>query len=327
MDSQIITFCVVFMFSIARLIVKYFPSLAAFLGLKGSIVPVGDLEIWYESFGSCKDPCILLLMGAGCQGICWGDRFCEGLSRAGFFVIRYDQRDTGFSSYCNKKHPYNLIDMAKDAIGLLDVLQVTKAHLCGMSMGGGVAQLIAAHFPSRVKSVTLMMTTSDFGPIMRAFDGNCSEKMDLSFPKKEWLNWLEELENIPRFAIYSQVKKNLEGWEILNGSKTTFDRPYYKKLMKKSLLRQRSWRFFLHHKIALASSVLLIKETEGKITAPMLVVAGGEDPLFSLDHAKNLVSKNSGSRLHLIEEMGHNFNPCFHEDVIEFITEFIREKA
>lgn len=313
-----------FMFGIARQIIKWAPSLASFLGIPGRILRVGASEIWCETFGIKKNPCILLIMGGGCQGICWGESFCEKLASQGFFVVRFDNRDTGFSTSYSKKCPYNLMDMAKETVELLKVLGISKAHICGISMGGAIAQLIAFSFPSYVSTIILMATTSDFAPLAKAFSGTSSSNSNLSGPSRPWLQWLQEMEAIPLFHIGSQLKKHLEGWEILNGSKTPFEKTYYKAMMRRTLLRQRSWRSLLHHKNALISSVQAVKETEGKIIFPTLIIAGCQDPLFSEDHAENLAANIRGSCLYKIEEMGHNFNPCFFEQVAQKITGFIQ---
>ena len=105
------------------------------------------IHICYETFGQKSQPSLLLIIGGCCQGIMWPREFCELLAQ-NFFVIRYDHRDTGYSSCFDfKTGPYTILDLAKDAIGLLDALDVDKAHLCGLSMGGPIAELMAAHYP------------------------------------------------------------------------------------------------------------------------------------------------------------------------------------
>ena len=102
----------------------------------------------------------------------WPTEFCEKLADTGFYVIRYDHRDTGFSAYCDfEKNPYTLLDMAKDGAGLLDSIGVQKAHVVGLSMGGPITELIAVNFPEKVLSITLMATSPDFRPMNLAFAG------------------------------------------------------------------------------------------------------------------------------------------------------------
>lgn len=139
------------------------------------------IDICHETFGSPDDPAVLLVMGLGGPMGWWPTEFCEQLADRGFFVIRYDNRDTGRSTklrqhrvsrsdivraYLNLpgparvKAPYDLNDMAADAIGLLDHLGLERVHLVGVSMGGMIAQLIAIEHPERALSLTSIMSTT-----------------------------------------------------------------------------------------------------------------------------------------------------------------------
>ncbi len=137
------------------------------------------IEIEYETAGNKGDPALLLVMGLGAQLTIWPDAFFHGLAKRGFFVIRYDNRDTGLSTdfgswgvpniadafqkvMSGKKvdAPYLLKDMAADAIGLLDALGIDKAHMVGASMGGMIVQIVAAHYPARTRSMVSIMSTS-----------------------------------------------------------------------------------------------------------------------------------------------------------------------
>jgi len=108
--------------------------------------------------GRADDPAMLLVMGLGAQLIDWPERFCAGLADQGYFVIRYDNRDAGLSAGMDE--PYALTDLAADAIGLLDALDVPRAHLVGASMGGMIAQQVAIDHPDRVLSLSSVMSTT-----------------------------------------------------------------------------------------------------------------------------------------------------------------------
>ena len=139
---------------------------------KEGIASVNTINTWYETFGKKNNPALLLIMGACTQGILWTTEFCELLSARGFFVIRYDHRDVGLSTYFNfEKEPYDLLDMAKDAVGLLDYLKISSAHLLGLSIGGPIAELISIHFSDKVLTLTLIATSYDFRPMNRAYAG------------------------------------------------------------------------------------------------------------------------------------------------------------
>jgi pimeloyl-ACP methyl ester carboxylesterase len=119
-----------------------------------------DTKLYSESFGSCKNPAILLIAGSMAPARFWIDDFCEELAAQNYFVIRYDNRDIGLSSSIDyAKHPYTLKDLANDAICILDAYKITQAHIIGHSMGGSIAQTIALDYQRRVLSLTLISSS------------------------------------------------------------------------------------------------------------------------------------------------------------------------
>src|SRR6266542_1607447 len=108
------------------------------------IVKANGVDLCVETFGNPADPAVLLIMGASASMDWWEDGFCERLAAGGRYVIRYDQRDTGRSVTDPPGAPtYRFVDLCEDAVGVLDALGVEAAHVVGVSMGGGVAQLVA----------------------------------------------------------------------------------------------------------------------------------------------------------------------------------------
>lgn len=136
--------------------------------------PVNGIDIAYETFGSPSDPPVLLVMGLGTQMIAWPDPLCEGLAARGHFVVRFDNRDVGLSTHLTdvptprlsevmlrrQPPPYTIDDMADDAVGLMDHLGLSTVHLVGASMGGFIAQTVAVRYPCRLRSLTLIMTST-----------------------------------------------------------------------------------------------------------------------------------------------------------------------
>jgi pimeloyl-ACP methyl ester carboxylesterase len=121
------------------------------------VVRANGVDLWVETFGDPDDQAILLIMGLAASMDWWEDEFCQRLAAGGRFVVRYDHRDTGRStSYPAGAPPYTGHDLTADAVGLLDVLGRPRAHLVGMSAGGGIAQEIAVDHPDRVASLTLI---------------------------------------------------------------------------------------------------------------------------------------------------------------------------
>ena len=141
----------------------------------------GDLDIYYEDMGDPNDPAVLLIMGLGAQLLLWRKGFCERLVDQGLRVIRYDNRDVGLSSKVEGRHTgatlvprmvrsylgmrspavYTLEDMADDAAALLDHLQIEKAHIVGASMGGMIAQIFAARYQQRTKTLAIIFSSNN----------------------------------------------------------------------------------------------------------------------------------------------------------------------
>ena len=141
----------------------------------------GDLDIYYEDMGDPNHPPVLLVMGLGAQLLLWRKEFCEKLVDQGLRVIRYDNRDVGLSSKMNgqrsgsamvpgmvrsflgKPSPavYTLEDLADDAAALLDHLGIDRAHIVGASMGGMIAQIFAARFPARTKTLAIIFSSNN----------------------------------------------------------------------------------------------------------------------------------------------------------------------
>src|SRR2546423_4310312 len=137
-------------------------------------VPANGIEIAYETFGDPAHSPVLLLMGLGTQMIAWPDQFCAALAERAHYVVRFDNRDSGLSTHLRgvrgpnpvavavkrAKPPYTLDDMAADTVGLIDALGLESVHLVGVSMGGFIAQTVAVSHPERLRSLTLMLTST-----------------------------------------------------------------------------------------------------------------------------------------------------------------------
>jgi pimeloyl-ACP methyl ester carboxylesterase len=137
-------------------------------------VTANGIELAYETFGDAGAPPVVLIMGLAMQMIAWPDELCEGLTRRGFFVVRFDNRDAGESTYLRnlppprladivvrrRPPPYSVGDMADDVVGLIDGLGLGAVHLVGASLGGLIAQAVAIEHAGRVRTLTLMMTST-----------------------------------------------------------------------------------------------------------------------------------------------------------------------
>lgn len=140
--------------------------------IQDQFVDTKGLTIAFQTFGDPSDPPLLLVMGLGAQMIAWDDSLCHDLAEAGFFVIRYDNRDVGLSTHFDAEPPslldmfrrrgnvYTISDMAHDGLGLLGELGIERAHVVGQSMGGFIAQTMAVEAPKRLHTLTLIMTST-----------------------------------------------------------------------------------------------------------------------------------------------------------------------
>ena len=130
------------------------------------------MQLWYDTFGDRSNPKVLLIHGNEAQAISWRANFYEPLVNAGYCVVRFDCRDNGLSQKFgmpkgfdpqkwtpDQESPYPLTDMADDAIGLLEKLDIDAAHIVGHSMGGMIAQLVVIRRPDLAISLTLLATS------------------------------------------------------------------------------------------------------------------------------------------------------------------------
>jgi pimeloyl-ACP methyl ester carboxylesterase len=151
------------------------------MNIRRGVAEANGLELAYEDMGDVLHPPIVLVMGLSAQLTLWPLGFCEGLVAEGYRVIRFDNRDIGLSTKLgdlkvkgpvwkrmvraqlglSSPVPYTLVDMADDVLGLLDFMQIRRAHIVGASMGGMIAQIFAAKYPDRVRSVGIIFSSTN----------------------------------------------------------------------------------------------------------------------------------------------------------------------
>lgn len=268
-----------------------------------------DIIIEYESFGSAKAPAIVLIMGLGMQLTAWPDPFCDLLVRSGFRVIRFDNRDIGLSTklahlgtpnlaWASLKHllgmplrnPYLLTDMAADTVGLLDGLDLERAHIVGASMGGMIAQLLAALYPQRTWSLTSIMSSS--GDPRLPGPSHAVERALLSRPDK------------PR-EVQSVVDHYVKFFHLIGSPGFPNDPTELREYLEKSVQRS-------YYPAGTARQLLAVAASGDrshllpKITAPTLVIHGDQDPLVPLAGGQDTAKKIPGARLKVVAGMGHD---------------------
>lgn len=282
------------------------------------------VDLWYETFGDCKNEAILLIMGGCCQGNLWPLEFCIKLANIGFYVIRYDHRDTGLSSYFDfDKNPYDLKDMMKDAIHLLDYLKIDKAHGVGLSMGGPIAELLAANYQNRINTITLMSTSCDLRPTNLAYAGLPAEEGALPRPTDLYLRWMNQFQENHSVGVKDIIQFRLEGWRILSGSKVAFNETLHYELHKQYCERSNNLQNTLNHIMVCKNSETMIKNAPSKVNVPALIIHGSEDPILPPEHGFALARQIKNSSYIFLDGMGHVLNEAFYDVIISSINHHI----
>jgi len=268
-----------------------------------------SLTIFTESVGDNKNPAVILIMGAMNQGLFWYDSFCQKIADSGFFVIRFDHRDTGFSSVVDfQKDPYSLDDLTSDVVEVLDGYNIAKANIVGISMGGYIGQLLAINYPNRIETLTLISTTADQRPYMDATMGDFNNKYELPYPNQKFIDYIENSKNNPPKNDEEFRNSQIQGWKIFFGHELiNEDLGELTRLIDLSNKRNKSKFSPFNHGLAVAKSKDRL-EIVKKISAPTLIIHGENDVCFRVEHSQFLQKNIPNSKLEIIKNMGHMFS-------------------
>jgi pimeloyl-ACP methyl ester carboxylesterase len=283
-----------------------------------SFCRVGDVEICFESFGDPADPALLLIMGLGTQMLGWHEDFCADLAGRGFHVIRYDNRDIGRSTILDsypaptvgqlirrdkRAAAYTLAEMAADGVGLLDHLGIERAHLVGVSMGGMIAQTIAARRPERVLSLTSIMSST--GSRWRGQPALRTYRKFLRPVSSDRATYIAQTAALFEIIGSPGFERDPDDLHDLLGA--MYDRGHD----PSSVSRQ------------LAAIVASGNRTEElhRITAPTLVIHGTADRLVNASGGRATARAIPGARLLMIEGMGHDLPRGAWPQLIDAIVE------
>lgn len=278
--------------------------------IRRGMAKVGDIELCYEDWGDEKNPAMLLIMGLSAQMMMWPDGFCEELVKKGFRIIRFDNRDIGLSTKIRQKippmnelyrmarfslglkspAPYSLYDMAADAVGLLDVLGIAKAHVVGASMGGMISQILASRYPQRVLSLAVVFSSTNqpllppphpaaLSPLMKGPGKGASREQLVAHSMK--------LMRVIGSPAYPQPEAELKAF-----SEKMYERSYYPAGVKRQFT-------------AVLSSGSL-RPLAKKIRVPTTVIHGDRDPLMRPGCGKAVAKAVPGATFNLIPGMGHD---------------------
>ncbi len=256
-----------------------------------------DIELWTEDFGDPDDPHVLLIMGAGAQGILWPPALIERIVGLGRHVIRYDHRDVGLST-CREYDvsPYMLDELADDAAAGLDGWDVGRAHVIGVSMGGMLAQLLMIHRRERLSGATLISTSPlagrldaedlPLGPFLEAMDE--TGVMDPPSSKETWLEQQSAF-----FAALSDPQ-SLDG-EML------------KLVLNAAYDRANNIATSINHALAIETSQPIDRRSLlATCSTPTHVVHGALDPVLPLSHGQALATTIPDAEITVIDRMRHD---------------------
>lgn len=252
------------------------------------------IHVEYEAIGDPAARPLLLIGGLADQLIHWDDRLCEDLARKGHYVIRFDNRDAGLSTKCDtaasqtRRPAYALDDMADDAVGLLDALLIGKAHICGTSMGGMIAQIIAIRHPSRVLSLIPIFSTS--GNRLLPPPRPDVVQLLLAPAPNERDGYVEYMVALSR---------------AMAGGGFTFDEEWTRMIAGKAYDRSFSPEGTARQVDAIMAQSDR-RRSLASVAVPTLVIQGTDDPVVPVQAGREIAEAIPGAQLMLIEGMGHD---------------------
>ncbi|WP_315831942.1 alpha/beta hydrolase [Bradyrhizobium prioriisuperbiae] len=274
-----------------------------------SLIWADGIDIEYEDVGSADQEVVLLIMGMGAQLTMWPVEMCEELTRRGYRVVRFDNRNAGlstkFANFGLPDHeavaeakrsgaplpiPYSLSDMAADAVGLLDALSVPMAHIVGASMGGMIAQLVATDYPERTLSLTVIMSTA------------ANPDIPLIGPKAMAIFTPPPADDAASVIEHAAMTTMLRGSPayptaidaIRAAARADYERDYN----PDGVARQMA-----------AVAVSLDRRAKLRtVKRPTIVVHGTDDPILPIEAARDIATSVPDAELRIIDGMGHDFS-------------------
>ncbi|WP_298632676.1 alpha/beta hydrolase [uncultured Umboniibacter sp.] len=286
-------------------------------------IQANGISMYYETHGNPNNPALLLIQGLSMSSAAWPPEMIAQWVAKGFYVISFDNRDIGKSQLMDQlgkpniawqviklklglrpKSGYSLLDMANDAAGLLDALEVNQAHVVGVSMGGMIGQLLSAEHPDKVLSFTSIMSTSgkkgllgtrsDVAAHLRTKPASTELADIIAFQKKS-------------AALLTTPEHPLDG-EALDAHIT---RVLTHGMTSSGILRQMC---------AIVAGPARTSWLE-RIQAPTLVIHGDVDPLVNVEGGIDVAKTVPGAKLEIIKNWGHDLPPSMWTPLVELTSE------
>lgn len=285
-------------------------------------VAANGIEIEYDIHGPVTGAPLLLVMGLGQQLTRWPMALIDRLVGEDFRVIRFDNRDMGLSSWLDQAGapdlptvfgeiaagrkpnvPYLVEDMADDAAGLLDALGIARAHVAGVSMGGMIAQMLAARHPAKVASLVSVMSTTGNPAVPPA----TPEALAVLYSRPT----ATDVEGLTDHALKAQIVIQSPAWPV----DPTVERPKLKAAIERA-----------YHPVGVARQMAAVlgsgdrREALKTIAAPTIVLHGDADPLVRPEGGRDTAAVIPGAELRIIEGMGHDLPEGVHAAFVEAVV-------
>lgn len=283
------------------------------------------IELEYDTFGDKKNPALVLIMGFGAQMVAWDEGFAQMLADRGFFVLRFDNRDVGLSTKLDGVKvntdavvtaalleqpipavPYTLSDMAQDVVGLLDHLNIDKAHILGASMGGMIAQVFAIEHPQRTASLISVMSMPGEPETMQSTPEAMTALM--SIPPADRAGFIE---HSLVYQAFQSKKYRSDALSRANAARD-FDRSFYPEGSPRQLAA-----IYASGRRTEALAALKVRT---------LVLHGTDDTLISPNAAKRTAEIIPGAELVILDDMGHDVPAPLWSQVVDIVARFALKK-
>ncbi|MEM6537705.1 MAG: alpha/beta hydrolase [Pseudomonadota bacterium] len=289
------------------------------------IVKANGLDIEVETHGPENGPAVLLIMGLAAQLTFWPRDLVKHLADEGYRVIAFDNRDIGLTEKLHTKRapkptlfallsrlpagralaPYTLLDMAKDSAGVLDALGIDDAHVVGVSMGGMIGQILAATHPTRVKSLTAIMTSTNAASLPKA---------DPSILKE-----IFAIRTRPRTRD-ELIDRTVGLWDMIGTKDSGNDPEQFRERIAASVDRC-TYPAGIRRQIAAIIATGDLRKFAKKIEKPTLVIHGSADPLVPVQGGLDVAAQVRNARMEILDGMGHDLPPRHLNEIMDLLTE------
>ena len=268
----------------------------------------GDVELYYETFGSDSDPTLLLVNGLGSQCINYADDWCKRFTSEGYQVVRFDNRDVGLSTKLDGVR-YTVADMALDALAVLDAVGVEQAHVMGLSMGGMIVQRLAIDHPERLLTMTSAMSrTGEDGYGQSLPEALAFLTAPPATSREEYIE-----SHVAGIGVYGSKPEWIDDAETRARAAAAYDRCF----CPAGVARQ------MHAVLADGSRTEALRH----VTVPTLVLHGSRDTLIDPSGGRRTAEVITGARYVEIDGMGHDYPPVVWDQWVAIWADFVRSST